>query len=50
VFGSRLEADRWFIEPAMGLNIQKPIDLVSTSEGRELVANFLGQLEYGVYV
>jgi putative toxin-antitoxin system antitoxin component (TIGR02293 family) len=50
VFGSQEEAEEWLERPAMGLNQRRPIDLLETPAGVELVENFLRQLEYGVYV
>ena len=50
VFGSQEEAEKWFEQPAMGLNKQRPIDLLSTPAGYEMVETFLRRLEYGVYV
>jgi putative toxin-antitoxin system antitoxin component (TIGR02293 family) len=49
VFGSRAEADLWLVRPAMGLNQQRPVDLLTTPEGVETVMTFLVRLEYGVY-
>jgi putative toxin-antitoxin system antitoxin component (TIGR02293 family) len=49
VFGSREAAEGWLQRPAVGLNGQRPIDLLTTVAGAELVENFLGRLEYGVY-
>jgi putative toxin-antitoxin system antitoxin component (TIGR02293 family) len=49
VFGSKDEAERWMTKPAMGLDGQRPIDLLQTVQGAELVTDFLGRLEYGVY-
>ena len=45
VFGSRQTAEQWMEEPAIGLNPQRPVDLLSSLEGRELVS----QIEFGVY-
>src|SRR3546814_20201970 len=50
VFGSQDKAEDWMEEPAIGLNGNAPIDLLSTTAGTELVENFLDQIEYGVYV
>ena len=50
VLGSQRDAEEWLSEPAIGLNGQRPIDLLATTAGTELVVNFLGQIEYGVYV
>jgi putative toxin-antitoxin system antitoxin component (TIGR02293 family) len=49
VFGSRTAAEQWLVEPATGLDRRRPIDLLSTPAGLELVEDFLGRLEYGVY-
>jgi putative toxin-antitoxin system antitoxin component (TIGR02293 family) len=49
VFGSQEAAKRWLIEPAIGLDRKRPIDLLSTPTGAEMVEKFLGRLEYGVY-
>ena len=50
VFGSQEEAEKWMVRPAMGLDNQKPIDLLATAAGTEHVQEFLERLEYGVYV
>ena len=50
VMGSQRDAEEWLNEPAIGLNGHKPLDLLTTSAGAELVETFLGQIEYGVYV
>ena len=50
VMGTQRDAEEWLDEPAMGLNGQKPLDLLATAAGPELVETFLGQIEYGVYV
>lgn len=49
VFGSRDAAERWMARPAMGLDGARPIDLLRTLQGAELVTEFLGRLEHGVY-
>lgn len=49
VFGSQEEAEQWLEGPVMGLDQHRPIDLLETPAGVELVENFLRQLEYGVY-
>lgn len=49
VFGGIDEAQRWMAASAMGLNGQRPIDLLQTVQGAELVTDFLTRLEYGVY-
>lgn len=50
VMGSQRDAEEWLNEPAMGLNGQKPLELLATAAGTELVETFLGQIEYGVYM
>jgi putative toxin-antitoxin system antitoxin component (TIGR02293 family) len=49
VFGSQQEAELWLERPAVGLNQERPIDLLQTPAGVELVEDFLRRLEYGVY-
>jgi len=49
VFGSRSEAEEWLEQPVMAFEGRKPIDLLATSVGVELVENHLTRLEYGVY-
>lgn len=48
-FGGKEEAERWMSKPAMGLDGQRPIDLLQTVQGAELVNDFLTRLEHGVY-
>jgi putative toxin-antitoxin system antitoxin component (TIGR02293 family) len=50
ILGSQEDAEHWLRTPAIGLNRQRPIDLLATRAGAEMVENFLSQLEYGVYV
>jgi putative toxin-antitoxin system antitoxin component (TIGR02293 family) len=50
VFGSQDEAERWLERPAIGLDGRRPIDLLATPAGVELVEDFLERLAYGVYV
>ena len=49
VFGSKERAEEWMAKPAMGLDGQRPIDLLQTVQGAEIVNDFLTRLEYGVY-
>jgi putative toxin-antitoxin system antitoxin component (TIGR02293 family) len=49
VLGSQEEAEQWLKRPAIGLNRQRPIDLLTTPAGAKLVETYLGRLEYGVY-
>ncbi|MER9052711.1 antitoxin Xre/MbcA/ParS toxin-binding domain-containing protein [Mesorhizobium sp. M0213] len=49
VFGSQVEAEQWLERPAIGLDQRRPIDLLATPPGIELVEDYLERLEYGVY-
>lgn len=48
--GSQEEAEQWLERPAIGLDQRRPIDLLATPAGVEMVEDFLERLEYGVYV
>ena len=49
VFGTKEDAEEWLTKPALGLEQRRPIDLLSSPAGVELVEEFLGRIEYGVY-
>lgn len=49
VFGSQAEAETWLATPAMALNQRRPVDLLSSPAGVEMVEQLLGRLEHGVY-
>jgi putative toxin-antitoxin system antitoxin component (TIGR02293 family) len=49
VFGSQDEAEQWLRRPAIGLDQKRPIDLLTTPAGVQLVEDYLGRLEYNVY-
>lgn len=49
VFGSQEEAEDFFGRPAIGLDQHRPIDLLSTPAGSELVETHIERLKYGVY-
>ena len=49
IFGSQAEAEQWLERPAVGLDQRRPIDLLGTPAGIELVEDHLDRLEYGVY-
>ncbi|MCY1454309.1 putative toxin-antitoxin system antitoxin component [compost metagenome] len=49
VFGTRALAEEWMTRPALGLDGESPIDLLSNPVGSELVTAFLNRLDYGVY-
>ena len=50
LLGDQAAAERWLDTPAIGLDGRKPLDLFASPVGVELVEDFLGRLEYGVYV
>jgi putative toxin-antitoxin system antitoxin component (TIGR02293 family) len=50
IFGSQEEAEDWLGRPAIGLDGERPLDLLSTPAGQELVESHLTRIEYGVYV
>ncbi|MBV9989770.1 MAG: DUF2384 domain-containing protein [Alphaproteobacteria bacterium] len=49
VMGGQDLAEEWLERPALALNRRRPIDLLSTPAGTEMVMNLLGRLKYGVY-
>jgi putative toxin-antitoxin system antitoxin component (TIGR02293 family) len=49
LFGSQEEAEQWLERPAIGLDQQRPVDLLTTPAGVKLVEDYLGRLEYDVY-
>ena len=49
VLGTQAEAEQWLGRPAIGLDQRRPIDLLGTPAGVELVEDYLQRLEYGVY-
>jgi putative toxin-antitoxin system antitoxin component (TIGR02293 family) len=49
VLGSQAEAEQWLQRPMIGLNQRRPIDLLGTPIGVELLEDHLERLEYGVY-
>ena len=49
VFGSQAEAEQWLARPAIGLDQRRPIELLGTPAGVELVEDNLERLEFGVY-
>ncbi len=49
VLGSQEEAEQWLKRPAIGLDQQRPVDLLTTPAGVKLVEDYLGRLEYDVY-
>lgn len=49
VLGSRSLAENWLTEPALALDGQRPLDLISSTPGIEAVKDLLTRMEYGVY-
>ena len=49
VMGGHDAAERWMAAPAVGLDGARPIELMRTLQGAELVSDLLGRLEHGVY-
>jgi putative toxin-antitoxin system antitoxin component (TIGR02293 family) len=49
VLGSQDAAEQWLCSPAMGLNGAKPIDLMQSAEGAEMVKILLTRMDCGVY-
>ena len=49
LLGTQEEAEQWLDRPALGLEGRRPLDLLATPAGVELVEQLLERLEYGVY-
>lgn len=49
VLGSMEEAERWLAQPAVAFKGRRPIDLVVTRQGADVVRNHLIRMDYGVY-
>jgi putative toxin-antitoxin system antitoxin component (TIGR02293 family) len=49
VLGGKEEAEQWLAAPAIGLDSRRPIDLMATPQGAEMVKTLLDQMAYGVY-
>jgi putative toxin-antitoxin system antitoxin component (TIGR02293 family) len=49
VFGSSTAAEQWLERPAIGLDRRRPIDLLATPAGIEIVESYLERIHYGVY-
>lgn len=49
VFGTQQQAALWLKSPIMALGNVRPIEMLDTSTGAELVTTILGRIEYGVY-
>ncbi|WP_254684063.1 antitoxin Xre/MbcA/ParS toxin-binding domain-containing protein [Phaeobacter inhibens] len=42
-------AEMWILDPAIGLENRRPIDLLASAAGAEAVEDFLTRMEYGIY-
>ena len=49
IFGGQGPAEQWLERRAIGLDGRRPIDLLATQAGVDLVETLLGRIEYGVY-
>ena len=49
VLGGREDAVKWLHRPSRSLGGHKPLELVRTDAGSELVVDVLGRLEHGVF-
>lgn len=49
VFGGVQQAEAWMDKPAMWLDGCRPIEMLQTIQGAELVNDLLTRIEYGVY-
>jgi putative toxin-antitoxin system antitoxin component (TIGR02293 family) len=49
VLGSQEAAIRWLATPAIALDGQRPIDLLSDPEGVARVLTLLVRMDYGIY-
>jgi putative toxin-antitoxin system antitoxin component (TIGR02293 family) len=47
--GSQEAAEKWLNSPQIGLDGKRPVDLLTTIPGAELVEDLLMRMEYGVY-
>lgn len=50
VLGSLAEAEHWLAQPAVAFRGQRPIELLATRQGTQLVRNQLSCMEHGIYV
>jgi putative toxin-antitoxin system antitoxin component (TIGR02293 family) len=48
--GNQEDAIRWLHTPALALGHKKPIDLMATPQGLEMVENLATALDYGTYL
>ncbi len=49
VLGSGAAAEHWLVTPAIGLDQRRPLDLLQSVEGTEMVTTLLTRMDRGVY-
>jgi putative toxin-antitoxin system antitoxin component (TIGR02293 family) len=49
ILGSASQAEDWLARPALGLDRQRPLDLLTSAPGIQAVKDLLTRIEYGVY-
>lgn len=49
VLGSQQAAELWLSKPALALDQRRPIDLLQSSDGTDLVKTLLTRMDHGVY-
>ncbi len=49
VLGASAAAEQWLAAPAIGLDRRRPIDLLASPEGMDMVKTLLTRMEYGIY-
>ena len=49
VLGSQQAAELWMSKPALALDQRRPIDLLQSSAGTDLVKSLLTRMDHGVY-
>ena len=49
VFGGSTVAQAWFMQPAMALERRRPLELLMTSVGAQMVEDHLTRMDLGVY-
>lgn len=49
VFGDEASAKKWFISPVKVLGDRKPIEVITSPEGMEMVSDLLNRIARGVF-
>ncbi|MEX5562596.1 antitoxin Xre/MbcA/ParS toxin-binding domain-containing protein [Pseudophaeobacter sp. 1A16562] len=49
VLGDQKLAEAWLLEPALGLNQRRPIDLLGTAIGTKAIEDHIARMDYGIY-